>query len=130
MTDERSWTTPRRGRPNARPLHGRLPVYPRLARHGQAGPAARDIRRRDIRPRDCRRNFRPRDIRRDAPFGRPRRRMQPDALSWRAPLPACRSLGRRGRGGPTGRDSVRLVPRMHPDKARAMPAPTMRGTIR
>jgi len=130
MTDERSWIPPRHGRPNARPWRGRLPVYPRLARHGQAGPAVRDIRRRDIR-RNCQRNFRPRDIRRDAPLWRLQQRMPPDALAWRAPLPVCRPLDRRGPVEPGDRDNVRLVPRMS-DKAhtRARPAPTMKGTIR
>lgn len=130
MTDERSWTTPRHGRPNARPWHERLPVYPRLVRHGRAGPAARDTRHRDDIRRDC--NFRPRDIRRDDAPGRLQRRKPRDAPSWRAPLPACRPLGRRGPAGPTGRDSVRLAPRMPDDKAhmRATLAPTIKGTIR
>lgn len=134
-TDERSWTTPRRGRPGARPWREPLPAYPLLVRRGRAAPVNRGTRRGirrnryNFRPRGVRRcNFRLRNIPRDAPLWQPPRRTPPDAPAWREPLPACRSPDHRGPAGPVVRDSIQHVP----DKARtpAVPASTAKGTIR
>lgn len=139
-TDERSWTTPRRGRPGARPWRGPLPAYPLLVRHGRAAPVNRGtrsgIRRCNFHPRDIpyirRCNSRPRNILRDALLWQPPRRTPPDAPAWHEPLPACRPPDRREPAGPVVRDSIRHSPRDTPDKAHTltMPASTARGTIR
>lgn len=138
-TDERPWTTPRRGRPDARPWHGPLPVYLLLVRRGRAVPVnrgtCRGIRLRNFRPQDIphsvrRRNFRRRDnLVRNALLWQPPRRTPQNVPSWREPLPACRPRGRHEPAGLVVRDNI-LAPRDIPEAhTPAEPALTARCTI-
>lgn len=154
---QRPWTTPWRGRPDARTWRGSLPACPPLVRRGRAVPVdhgiCRGIRRKSLcdprphrrsprrqsprprnprrqSPRIHRRNFRPGDIPSmpNALSWQPPRRALPNAPSWREPLPACPPLGRHGPAGLVVHDSVRRT--RHDTGARnpTEPASAARGT--